>query len=274
MMSTIVNELHTSPERTARGQGVGQVAFLFGLAGRTELPGTALRRMLGDVGHSPDAARTLLARMVRAGQLSSHRQGRTTAYALAGPFLAAWERVRDQAMTRSVGWPGHFHAVLHAVPEEHRAFRDQLRRAAVLSGYGVLQPGVLIALTDRSAALAVVLADVPPTARVRLTTLGMSREDAADAAAVAWDLDGLAGRFREHVTRLDALDHDRPDAFRAYVDTLQPALTDTLREPALEPSLLPPEWPGPGLRAALGRAGARHRAVVDAYLDGVLGTPG
>ena len=122
--------------------------------------------------------------MVRTGLLRSHREGRTTSYALAGPFLAAWERVRDQGMTRPVAWPGHFHAVLHAVPEEHRAFRDQLRRAAVQAGYGVLQPGVLISLTDRRHALAEVLTAAPPEARVRPATLGLDRADAAEAAAV------------------------------------------------------------------------------------------
>ena len=256
---------------------MGEVAFLFGLAGRTELAGSVLRRMLGDLGHTPGAVRTLLARMVRGGQLSSHRQGRTTAYALAGGFLAAWERVRDQAMTRPVPWPGHFHAVLHAVPEEHRAFRDQLRRAAVLSGYGVLQPGVLVALTDRSAVLADVLVAAPPDARVWVTTLGLSRADAAAAAVVAWDLPGLAERFRSHTRRLEALDPDGPDrssALRAFVRTLQPALTDTLREPALDPALMPGDWPGPALRAAVGQVSARHQPLVADYLHDVLGPTG
>ena len=273
-MPTTVNESDTSSDRPSRGRGVGQVAFLFGLAGRTVLPGTVLRRMLGDLGHSPDAARTLLARMVRAGQLSSRRQGRTTAYALAGAFLASWERVRDQGMTRPVPWPGHFHALLHAVPEEHRAFRDQLRRSAVLTGYGVLQPGVLVALTDRSHTLADVLAAAPPDARIRLTTLGMTRTDAADAAAVAWDLPGLANRFRAHAHRLDALVPDGTDAFRTFVEVLQPALTDTLHEPALEPTLMPGDWPGPHLRAAVGRASSRHRPLVEDYLSTVLGAEG
>lgn len=266
-MSTIVSADNTSPERPTRGRGVGQVAFLFGLSGRTELPGVVLRRMLGDLGTSPDASRTLLARMVRSGQLTSSHQGRTTSYALAGDFLAGWDRVRHQAMTRPQPWPGHFHAVLHSVPEGQRAYRDALRRAAVLAGYGTLQPGVLISLTDRRHALAP-LANIPDGAHVRLVTLGLSEDDAAEAAAVAWDLPGLAEDYRSHIDRLDA--EPGPGDLRGFVETFQPALTDTLREPALDPVLLPPDWPGPELRRAFGRFQQRHDDLVEAYLGNVL----
>jgi phenylacetic acid degradation operon negative regulatory protein len=260
---TTVTERDTSPLRLARGRGVGQVAFLFGLARRTELPGPVLRRMLVDCGLSPDATRALLARMVRAGELNSHRSGRTTAYALAGDLLAGFERVRDQAMTRPRPWTGQFHTVLHAVPEEHRAFRDALRRAAVLAGYGTLQPGVLISSGDRHHVLAPLLGAVPAGARVHVGTLGLGTAEAAGAAATAWDLAGLAATYRDHVVRLDAA---RPDDLRTFVEAYQPALTDTLREPALDPVLLPPDWPGRELRAAFGRFEAAHGDVVEHHL--------
>lgn len=263
-----MNENHTRSTHPSRGRGVGQVAFLFGLARRDELPGPVLRRMLGDVGMSPGAARTLLARMVRAGELASHRRGRTTTYALAGTFRAGFERVRDQAMTSPVGWTGHFHTVLHAVPEEHRAFRDALRRTALLGGYGTLQPGVLIATTDRRHVLADLLGAVPVGAHVRLGTLGLPVDAAAEAAALAWDLPGLAATYRGHIARLDA--EPGPHDLRSFVETYQPALTDTLREPALDPVLLPPGWPGPDLRRAFERFDERHGGLLDGYLQDVL----
>jgi phenylacetic acid degradation operon negative regulatory protein len=267
-VTTIVNKTHTSSARPSRGRGVGQVAFLFGLTGRDELPGVALRRLLGDLGMSPDAARTLVARMVRSGELASHRRGRTTRYALAGTFLAGFERVRDQAVTRPAGWAGHFHTVLHAVPEEHRAFRDALRRTALLGGYAMLQPGVLIAPTDRRQVLAALLEDTPPGARVQLGTLGLPVAAAADAASVAWDLPGLAATYRRHIARLDA--EPGPRDLRTYVETFQPALTDTLREPALDPVLLPGDWPGPELRQAFGRFEQRCDALLQDWLRDVL----
>jgi phenylacetic acid degradation operon negative regulatory protein len=277
-MSTTVNDSHTSPghtglgrpglEHVSRGRGPGEVAFLFGMAGRRVLPGPALRRLLGELGYSADAGRTLLARMVRAGQLSSHRQGRTTTYGLTGQFLASWERVRTQAMTTPLPWTGQFHTVLHAVPEEHRAFRDALRRTAVLSGYGTLQPGVLISLTDRREVLAPVLDHAPTGARVRLGTLGLSATEAADAASVAWDLPGLAATYVAHIERLEA--RPGPRDLRTFVRTFQPVLTDTLREPALDPALLPRDWPGRELRRTYRRFSEQHRDLVDASLRDAL----
>ena len=273
-MSTIVTIHNTSSgTRVSRGRGAGLVAFLFGMTGRSELSGAALRRMLGDLGLSDDAARSLLAKMVRHGQLSSQPQGRTTTYALAGSFARGFARVRDQTMTSPLAWPGHFHALLHSVPEEHRAYRDQLRRTAVLAGFGTLQPGVLIAPTDRRHALEPLLATAPNGARTRLVTLGMTTSEAADAASAAWDLEGLAQTYRQHIERLTApVVAEGPGALRAYVDVFQPALTDTLREPALDPALLPSAWPGPALREAFGRFETAAAPVRQRYLRDVFGT--
>lgn len=58
--------------------------------------------------------------------------------------------------------------------------------------------------------------------------LGMDVEGAARAASVAW-------------------------ALREYVETLLPALTDTLREPGLREELVPAQWPGSALRQAITR---------------------
>jgi phenylacetic acid degradation operon negative regulatory protein len=129
---------------------------------------------------------------------------------------------------------------------------------------------VLIALTDRSPTLAEVVADVPTGARIRLATLQVSRTDAAEAACTAWDLPGLAERFRGHLAAMER-PAEGPGAFRTFVDVLQPALTDTLREPALEPDLMPPGWPGPALREAMARYQAEHQDLTDTYLRDVLG---
>ena len=158
----------------SRSPSVGRVAFLFGLTGQEQLSGAVLRRLLADLGVAPAAARATLARMARAGQLTSRREGRTTSYALSGAFAAGFERVRRQEMAQPIPWTGHFHALLYSVPEPKRAFRDQFRRAAIFAGYGLLQPGLLIALTDRSGAVAGVVAAAPPAAQIRTATLGMT----------------------------------------------------------------------------------------------------
>lgn len=258
------------------------VPFLFGVTGRPALPGPVLRRLLGDLGLSADAARALLSRMRRHGQLAGERRGREVEYRLNGEFAQGFERVRTQAMTRPSGWTGSYHALLYQVPEQHRTFRDALRRAAVLGGYGILQQGVLIAPTDRSGSLEQVLTARPPEAEVWISQLTLAPRDAARAAATAWDLPGLARTYRQHIDRLRATLDTGAAAhsgsalpadvtlLRDYTHTLLPILSDTLREPALPHSLLPDDWPGPRLRQNLAEFTATFGPGVQTYLRGLL----
>lgn len=271
---TDVDDVITSGEaRWSRGRSVGLVAFLFGVSGRDVLPGTALRRMLEDLGLSPDAARALLSRMCRHGQLASERRGRYADYRLAGEFAQGFERVRTLGNHVPPGWSGHFHAVLYSVPERHRAFRDALRRTALLAGYGILQQGVIISATDRSRQLRASMRTMPPDVHVWVTTLGMTVPEAARAASAAWDLPRLAGLYRAHVERLAVPPDDRREGrerLGGYVDTLLPALTDTLREPRLAPALMPADWPGPELVEAIGRYTDAFAPEVETYLHSLL----
>jgi phenylacetic acid degradation operon negative regulatory protein len=255
--------------RPSRGRSVGLVAFLFGMIGEPTAAGPVLRRLLEDLGVSADAGRALLARMVRQGQLTSERTGRSTRYRLAGEFARAFERVRDQPQARPGAWSGRFHGLLYHVPERDRDFRDALRRAAILAGYGLLQQGVLIAVTDRSAVLAATLDQRPPGTRVWLTTLAMDAAQAAEAASLAWNLPGLGDSFTAHIRRLaehPAPDGDGPDALRSYVDVLLPALTDTLRQPTLPHEVLPADWPGAALREAIDQFQNAHGPATQGYV--------
>ncbi|MEJ2871421.1 PaaX family transcriptional regulator C-terminal domain-containing protein [Actinomycetospora sp. OC33-EN08] len=166
-----------------QGSPAALVASLFGVAGVVALPGPALVALLGDLGTAPAAARRALARMREAGQLTTVRRGRVVDHHLAGAFGASVVRLRDDRGA-APPWEGAFHTLLHQVPESARPYRDRLRRAAVLVGYGSWQPGVLISPVDRSAALREVLADVPPDAAVVLGRL------VPDAGSVPLDVSG------------------------------------------------------------------------------------
>jgi phenylacetic acid degradation operon negative regulatory protein len=259
----------------SRGRSLRLVPFLFGVAGRGDLPGPVLVRLLGDLGLTGSAARGLIARMQGAGQLAGERRGRTVHYRLAGDFARAFERVRDGAPTHT--WPGYFHALLYQVAEADRAFRDKLRRAAQLAGYGHLQQGVLIASTDRRGMLASALAEAPPSAQVYFARLHLDTGAAARAAAHAWDLRGLRATYQSHIRRLTAAGgaatapHPGGPALRRYSDLLTTALVDTLRAPALPPELLPDDWPLPALRAAIGAVGRRYGPPSAAYIGELLG---
>ncbi|MFC4912789.1 PaaX family transcriptional regulator C-terminal domain-containing protein [Actinomadura gamaensis] len=269
----------SSRVNVSRGAYVNLVPFLFGLAGTEAMPGVALVRLLNEVGVGEAAARSLLARMRRNGYLATERRGKGAVYGLNGSFLAAFRRARDGGFRAPQPWEGWFHAVFYTVPEDRRAFRDKLRRAATLAGYGQMQPGVLISLTDLRARLDEELGGTPPAGTVRYGRVGLDTADAAEIARRAWELDELAQRYREHTARLAAALADnaaladgapRALTVREYVDLFGTALTDTLRAPPLPPELLPPDWPLPALFQTVGRVfatlgpqvGAQARRIV------------
>ena len=253
------------------------VPFLFGVAGVEAMPGVVLTHLLGDLGLSPAAARAVIARLRGGGFLSAHRSGRTSSYRLAGSFEAGFRRVRDAGTAPPPRWTGAFHALLYQVPERDRAFRDALRWLALMSGYGQLQPGVLIALHDRTASLGRVLERRPEGARVIATTLAMGAEDAAAAAYAAWDLDALGLLYASHVERLEsALDAaaGAPDptaaTLRRFADIARGPMTDTLCDPGLPQELVPPGWIGARLMGAIGRANALYGPPSRAYARRLL----
>lgn len=240
------------------------------------MPGTVLHRALQDLGLSSDAARAVLARLRRNGDIVSRRWGRGVAYRLAGPFATAFERLRGHSTADPPRWTGAFHAVLYQVPERHRPFRDALRRAAQMAGYGLLTNGVLIAVADRGADLAGLLESQPADAQVWLTTLGMGEVDARRAAGLAWDLPSVAADYRTQADRLATrlARAQRGDvarkggkALRDFADTLLPALPAALADPGLPAELLPPEWPGAAFARALERYVARFGQEPHDYLN-------
>lgn len=277
-MSTNVSGSVTSAGREGRGRSVRLVPFLFGVAGavdRAELPGPVLVALLVDMGLTPPAARALIARMRRDGQLSGTRSGRMVDYRLAGAFAESFHRIRTNAT--GAPWAGFFHTLLYQVPERDRAFRDLLRRTGQFVGYGLLQQGVLIAPADRRDRLAPVLAQTPDGAEVHFGQLHMATADAARAAYLAWDLGGLDGAYRAHArtlrTALARRTTPPPDGrtLRRFADLLSEPLVDTLRATGLPAELAPAEWSLPDLRLAISEVQSRYLPPSARYLGSLLG---
>ncbi|MGW5684848.1 hypothetical protein [Nonomuraea sp. NPDC003754] len=265
------------PANVSRGANIGLVPFLYGVAGREELPGTVLTRLLTDVGLTEGAARSLIARMRRDGLLAATPRGRGADYHLAGNFLADFRRARDRRAGPPPVWDGYFHAVFYTVPESQRAYRDRLRRAATLARYGLMQPGVLISPADRRAHLLEELGGQPPAGTVYYGRVGLSTADAADVAYRAWELGELNSRFHEHAVRLRAAAREpmtpvEPNgaALAAYIRLFGGALVDTLRAPPLPQELLPDDWGLPALHAAIGEVFARFGPPSQEYVARVL----
>lgn len=247
------------------------VAFLFGVTGRGGLTGTALRGLLSDLGLSDDGARALLSRMHRGGQLVAERHGRETTYRLTGSLARGFEHIRRRANGEPAVWDGWFHTVLYRVPEVSRPFRDALRRTAVMSGYGVLQPGVLVAPGDYRDQLADLLAARPEAAQIVFGRLTVDEADAARVVRTAWRLDEVAADYETHIARIRrCLSQDPPASgppqLRLFAETLGPALSATLYEPTVPAELLPAGWPGPTLRRLLDECSQRFGSTVSRYV--------
>ena len=261
------------------GRTVGTVALLFGMSGRAELPGHALRALLGDLGLSDDASRALLSRMRRRGQLATTRHGREASYRLAGSTARGFEYIRrrtSEQQTTDEVWDGVFHTLLHSVPETHRAFRDALRRSAYLAGYGTLQPGVLVAPADYRVQLADTLVGRPEEAQLVFGQLTVDDGDAARLVEVAWDLPRVAATYAAHLAAVGDLlapteDPTGAAALRAYGRTVAPALSATLAEPDVPAHLLPEGWPGQELRARLAECRDRVGRAAAARVADLVG---
>jgi phenylacetic acid degradation operon negative regulatory protein len=275
-----VSSIVTSPDGGAEARRAGSVRlvpFLFGVAGRDELSGVALVQLLGALGLSASAARGLIARMRREGQLAAAVAGRGRRYRLAGNFAEAFRRIRDGAAGQPAPWDGVFHALLYRVPETERAFRDRLRRQAVFAGYGTLHQGVLICPADRREYIRSTLNGVPDGAVVYFGRLELAAPEAARAASEAWDLDQLNHRYRSHADRLrsaapqgSASPPATGETLRIFTDLLSPALVDLLRSPPLPAELFPPDWSIPELRDAIGAVQQRFGPPSAAFVRRVL----
>lgn len=260
-----------------RSRSVGLVPFVFGIAGRTELPGVVLNRLLIDLGLTPAAAKAMLARMRMRGQLAAQRSGRGSRYRLAGPFERSFQRIRTGHTTPPVAWPGWFHALLYQVPEAERPFRDLLRRHALLVGYGMVQQGLLIATADHTEALAVTLARRPASAIVYHAELRLTIDDARTAAAQAWALADVADVLRGHCATLETALAEIPsrnepsaDTLRRLAEIVNAPLIDTLLAPNLPPELLPADWPMGTLYGLIGKAHQHYLPPARAYVEALL----
>jgi phenylacetic acid degradation operon negative regulatory protein len=261
---------------------VGLVCFAFGAARvppGEAVEGPVLLRLLSDLGVTGPAARSLLLRMRREGWLSSERAGRTARYQLAPVLFTGHERVDRQLRGDRPAWQGSLSGVLYTVPERFRSFRDSLRRSALLFGYVNLQPGLLVATSDRFDEVVAVLPARPAGSQVLRTTLTFSAEDTRRLATDLWDLDGVAALCRRAIAEFDervAQARREPPtgaaALRAFAAAVLPLYRAASADPDLPAELMPPDWPGQQLSAAIARSFMFFVPLVRDYLDGLAST--
>jgi phenylacetic acid degradation operon negative regulatory protein len=241
-----------------RPQSSGTVGYLFGLLEAAAVPGTVLVPLLTDLGMSAPAVRTMLSRMVAAGNLASERVGRIAVYRLAGPYADRFHRFREgESRPR---WEGRFQLVLYTIPEARRRHRDELRERAFRAGFGAARPGVLIGLHDpRDWCRPWLSAE---DASVELGELACSLPTARRLAERAWHLSAGQPTLTTFLDELTALQHrlgddaalgSDPDreAFRRQADLWERWAAVVVRLPLLPVELVPEPWPVPELTRAV-----------------------
>lgn len=208
-------------------------------------------------------ARQAVARQAERGLLRGERIGRQTRWSLTERareiLVAGTERIFDFSGQPTSGRDDWL-LVAFSVPEEMRLARVRLRRELGFLGFGFPGPGVAVcAHAGREAAAAQVLEHLGVAAHC-LTFRGAPGELTGETDLVerAWDLEDLAGRYREFLVRFDGVTPGCPaDAGRAVTDLVHQWRQFPFIDPELPEHLLPARWPGRAAKELFDRC---HRA--------------
>jgi len=212
-------------------------------------------------GISEGTTRVALSRMVASGELELH----DGSYQLAGRLRERQDRQLASRRARHRSWAGAWELVVVTAERRDAASRSALRDAMRRMKLTELREGVwarpdnLDPLRSPDA-----LALVAQQCRRFVGAPDTGGED-RELAATLWDLDAWAGAataFERELARssraLAAHDHDEmAPAFVLSAAVLRHLLAD----PELPDELVPPDWPGPALRAAYDNYDATFKAV-------------
>jgi phenylacetic acid degradation operon negative regulatory protein len=202
---------------------------------------------LNTLGYKTQAARQALARSVGGGWLRTERHGRRARVQLTDDTRAMLtsgaERIYGFGEPRP--WDGRWLLVVVRVPEERRDVRHLIRSQLAWAGFGSLGNGLWISPhVDREAEVTRIVRDLSVAEllsfRAEFGTIG----DPAKAVADAWELDTVAQRYREFVSRFGRLRARTPEAvFRAQTELVHTWRKFPFLDPDLPEAMLPAGWP-------------------------------
>jgi phenylacetic acid degradation operon negative regulatory protein len=201
--------------------------------------------VLGRVGVSEHAARSTLTRMANRGLLRRQRDGRRMYFGLTPRSAAVLRDGRARIWRTGAvndGWDGTWTLLGFSLPEAWQRERHGLRSQLAWAGFGPLQGGLWIAPGHVDVGALVTGLGLEAHVRVfraradELTDVGRLVRD-------AYDLDGLAARYREFLARWD--DGRRPvaDPIGARLSLVAEWLNAISRDPRLPVEHLPADWP-------------------------------
>jgi phenylacetic acid degradation operon negative regulatory protein len=208
--------------------------------------------LLAEFGFSAGAARVALTRLVRRDLLARVKDGRLVHYTITPRSAAVLEEGDRRIFSLGRAVPDHpqWTVLWHSIPGEQRVARTRLVRRLRFLGFGPVQDGTWIAPHDREREVTALLAehDVREHAGLLLGNPAASLDFRSFVGRV-WDLDGLAGRYREFVEEFAS--HDPAQMTDRAALLLRTRLAHTFRQfPVLDPELPVTLVPAPAHRAA------------------------
>ena len=197
------------------------------------LPARHLVRVGDLFGIAEGTIRVALSRMVAAGDLV-HSGG---AYALTERLLERQARQDESRLPPTVPWDGTWEIAVITAERRPAADRAALRQAMSALRLAELREGTWLRPAN--------LTRTRPGTVVRQCTFlsGRPEEDPVALAASLWDLRGWASKARRLGEALNGA-----TAIAERFTLAAAVLRHLVDDPLLPPSLLPQDWPGPGLR--------------------------
>ena len=164
----------------------------------------SLITLLGELGLSPMAVRTVLSRMVRKGWLTVERHGTRSYHGLTkkGHTLLQEGRERIYHPRRDETWDSSWTLISYTIPEQRRPTRDQLRVRLQWLGCGALSSGLWITPHDVRREVEEIAAALRITRHVevfRAAHVGFSSLE--QLVAQCWDLAAINRRYAAFIAR-------------------------------------------------------------------------
>jgi phenylacetic acid degradation operon negative regulatory protein len=215
------------------------------------------------------AARQALARSVSAGWLRSQRRGRRSRVHLTSDTAEMLHTGagRIYGFGEPWEWGGRWLLVALRVPEQRREVRHHMRTQLAWAGFGSLGSGWWISPhVEREHELGAMAGNGSVANLVSFHAELGSIGDPARLIAEAWDLEAVAGSYREFIAGFGRLRAKTPQAvFRAQTRLVHAWRRFPFLDPDLPESVLPAGWPRSRAHEVFQERHAAWHEIAQAY---------
>jgi phenylacetic acid degradation operon negative regulatory protein len=241
--------------------------------------------VLGMLDVSERATRSTLSRMKAKGWLVAHKSGRRSMYQL----TSRGRTLLDEGTRRIFGpapteWDGCWHIIVYSLPQQLRALRHDLRTRLSWLGYGMLEPGTMIAAIPRTSEVQTLVDELEVQQYVHIFTRARL-ESSGTLAIVArcWDLEQMNRRYSHFVRRFQSeyetlLTKQKNDASLAPDESFVNRFWLTYefssfprQDPNLPTELLPDNWRGREAAELLHAYRALLREPAQSFVNRAMG---